>query len=362
MNLFKKYFDEKVPKIFSFDKNFGVLNQKIRSQVKGGPCIIFHRHCELKKQVEQYHSSVYSTPDGSKYSKLVSYDFNALYAFSMMQDLPTGIPFYYEKKSNGCFDFKIASEVTGWSKSCLDWLNFMSRDPRFLKDNGEFYLMESFITGEFEIESANGLYRIDGRVVTNDQVYFLEFFGCRFHSCSNCEMEAISDTRDRDRIKLQFLRQHGKVILMRECIWNRLKRQVKFNSPYSYFFYRKNIREEEILSAVLKDQFFGLLEVDLWTPDWLKAKFNEINFGLIFDKISPTEDMLGTKMKNLAKNYGYKFPLNPQLTVVYAVKNYLITSEMLKYYINLGVEVTKLHSCIEFQRSKPLKKFIDLGE
>ena len=112
------FYDESCPKTFSFNEKYGFLNQKIRSKLMGGPTIAFHRHCEIK-QVGDYHSSVYNVPNGDPYKRLVSFDFNALYAYSMKQDMPTGIPFYYEKQQDGYFKFKIAGSVMGWSIECL---------------------------------------------------------------------------------------------------------------------------------------------------------------------------------------------------------------------------------------------------
>ena len=46
------------------------------------------------------------------------------------------------------------------------------------------------------------------------------------------------------------------------------------------------------------------------------------------------------------------------MTMVYNAKNYLITSESLKFCINLGLIVSDMHWAIEYQRGKPLASFI----
>ena len=114
-----------------------------------------------------------------------------------------------------------------------------------------------------------------------------------------------------------------------------------------------------ILTAVKNGSFFGLLEVDLRTPSWLKEQCNKINFAVIFDKIEIKRDMLNGRMQNLCDKKGMKFPTKPQLSLVYDTDNYLITSTMLQFYMNLGLQVTNLHYCIEYQRANPLKKFIE---
>ena len=126
-----------------------------------------------------FHNSVYAVPNGNKYTSLTSYDFNALYAYSMKQDLPTGLPFYYQKLENGLFKFEIAGSVQGWSLECIDWLNYMSFDARFIHPKGGFYLMVSAITGECSIEIDGHNYTIDGMVKTLKTTFFLEYLGCR---------------------------------------------------------------------------------------------------------------------------------------------------------------------------------------
>ena len=131
---------------------------------------------------------------------------------------------------------------------------------------------------------------------------------------------------------------------------------------------RKNINQancflkaktKEILSAVKYERWFGILEVDISTPEFLRAKFREINFGTIFDKIQVTESMISEKIRRVLLQQGRKFPLNPQLTLVFDAKEYYLTSETLKLYLKLGMKVTKIHSCIEYQRAKPLDNFIN---
>ena len=172
------FYDESSPKMFSFNEKHGFINKRIREKLQGGPTIVFHRHAEIK-QTGSFHESVYTVPNGDKYNRLVSYDFNALYAYAMKQDLPTGLPFYYRKKADATFKFEIAGSMSGWSSDAMDWINRMSYDPRFLKPDGTFYDMKSAITSEYTIKTRQGTFTVDGMVKTPSMTYFLEFFGCR---------------------------------------------------------------------------------------------------------------------------------------------------------------------------------------
>ena len=184
----------------------------------------------------------------------------------------------------------------------------------------------------------------------------------RWHTCNICFTPAVKNTIKSDHAKFTALKTLGILITIRECQWNRIKSHIKNRSPYSLFFYEKNITTAMILKAVKDDRFFGLLEVDIKTPDWLKKECNRLNFATIFDKISPEKSMLSDSMLKRCEDRGMKFPLNPQLTLVYNANNYLITSTMLQFYMKLGLIVTKLHYCVEYQKSRPLQKFIELSK
>ena len=287
-----------------------------------------------------------------------SLDFNALYAYAMRQPLPTGMPFYYRLNSNNNFDFELAGNQANWSTDALKWLSFMSHDKRFKAKDGSKYFLHTAISGEYEIEIEGHNYKVDGMVETPNQKYFLEYFGCYFHRCNFCSIKSKEDTTERDNLKLNLLQKHGFVIMIRECQWRRLEKQVKFSIPFSKFFLQKNIQSEAILTAVYHDEWFGLLECDLTTPENVREKFRAINFGTIFERIRVSENMVNEEIRSALSSHGKKFPLPPQLSLVFEAEKYLVTSETLRLYLSIGMIVTKLHSCIEYQKSRPLEPFI----
>ena len=134
---------------------------------------------------------------------------------------------------------------------------------------------------------------------------------------------------------------------MRECVWTE-KRQLGLatnptafkRSPYSAFFYDENITKSKILSGVFDGSFFGLLEVDISSPEEVKQRFKTINFPPIFDRVVVERAHLSQNMASKCDDANIKFPLRPQLSLAYSAKKYLITSETLKFYLEIGLEVT----------------------
>ena len=244
-----KNYDKKSPKMFSFSQEYGFLNDEIRSKLYGGPTIVFHRHSEIDQT--KFSGSVTKVPNGSPNKIIRSYDYNALYAYSMRMSLPTGMPFYYRKISENKFKFELAGQPYGWSKISLDWLNFMSFDERFKKPDGSFYPMICAITGEYEFRKEGRNFTIDGMVETDTEIFFLEFFGCKFHLCPLCNFPSVKNTTFHDNEKIKILKKYGTVIVKRECEWRQEMKSLKLVSPFSLFFYEKEIKMTDLLKVLM---------------------------------------------------------------------------------------------------------------
>ena len=270
--------------------------------------------------------------------------------------LPTGMPFYYKLNDQNKFDFEFAGNESGWSKNALDWLSFMAWDERFKKNETEKYVLQCAVTGEVELKIDGHDYRVDGFVKTPEKTYILEFLGCFYHSCPLCKVTPKTDTTLTDRAKLNSLAKIGEVIVMRECQWREQRRHVSWKSPFSEFFMARDIAPGQIITAVELGSFFGILEIDITTPEHVRSRFRQINFGTIFNRLAVNKSMLTEDMINALPSK--KFPLPPQLTLVFEAEKYWITSVTLQFYLKLGMIVTKVHSCVEFQRARPLDKFI----
>ena len=96
----------------------------------------------------------------------------------MLNEMPTGIPFELKREGDN-FNHKILFKQRGWSKECIDWLNYMSYDDRFRKPDGSYYMMHSALTGEYKFHVNNTEFSVDGYVETSNNRYFFEYYGCR---------------------------------------------------------------------------------------------------------------------------------------------------------------------------------------
>ena len=87
----------------------------------------------------------------------------------------------------------------------------------------------------------------------------------RFHSCPNCKVPSVRETTNSDKEKRKLLSKYGEVTYIYGCEWDRKRLSVMGtgawkngpSSPYSIFYYKSQITENDILEAVLSDQFLG---------------------------------------------------------------------------------------------------------
>jgi hypothetical protein len=127
------------------------------------------------------------------------------------------------------------------------------------------------------------------------------------------------------------------------------------------------LTQEDILQAVLKDELFGMVEVDIRVPE----KWGDINMcdtmspHQYFEEMSPlfctTEvpyDSIGTHMQDHAKNIGMNFKTRKLLLGGMKGEKMLLATPLLKWYLEHGMEVTKVHQVIEYNRMSCFKNFV----
>lgn len=149
-----------------------------------------------------------------------------------------------------------------------------------------------------------------------------------------------------------------RLVEMWECDWKQFKANKVVTNTYVYpteNLYRMS--EKEILSAIIKDQLFGVAEVDIHVPDNLKAHFQEMT--PVFKNTVVKEADIGEFMQQYLKETGQKFNDRRYLIgSMFGLKILLITP-LIKWYIAHGLVVTKIHQVIEFCPKRCFRKFAD---
>ena len=114
--------------------------------------------------------------------------------------------------------------------------------------------------------------------------------------------------------------------------------------------------KNEIIQNVLNDKLFGFFEVDIEVPEQKRKRFSE--FCPLFVISEVYEEQIPQHMKDYKINTGRKMiKNNKKLLGVMKAEKILLYSPLLKWYLNHGLQVTKIHRYISYTSGRPFKWF-----
>ena len=329
--------------------------KKVKSGLVGGPSLIFCRY--------QSENETYVRPDFKKLTKsIVGYDANSLYLYCIGKQMPHG-NFIIRKREN---DF-LPKKHSKFSLAEI-WMEWKSSELNIEIYHARNYGKQKRVCG----------FLVDGFCADNKQVF--EFNGCFFHGCECMKGkmdESLRQVREEKTIRRkQFLENEGySVIAEKECEFRKKIEQDKnlkhFCSSFFPSFYNKfpkQVTESEILKSVENGLFFGMLQVDITTPEFWpygkqkshlspKEYFSEM--CPLFSTVEVRMDEIGQHMKQHIKEN--QLSLNPRKLLISGLsgKKLMIISPLLQWYIKHGLIVTKIHEIIEFRSSDCFKEFTE---
>ena len=109
---------------------------------------------------------------------------------------------------------------------------------------------------------------------------------------------------------------------------------------------KRKLTFEKILEGFRNESLYGFLIVDIHTPDELKEKFKD--FPLIIKNSFISLDNIGLYMKNVAEEHDLLKKEQKYLISSYFGEKFLSNSEMAKFYLEMGLKITKIYEFVEF--------------
>ena len=332
--------------MFSFGENHGWLNKEIRENLKGGLTMIFKRVAQTFSE-PGIDSAAWTVPNGNPGRILLFQDVNSLYPTTMRQALPVGRPVVYTRESEeiGFKREKFYNDGSNASENSFKWLNEMQQ-----------YFSEKIQTALSGVERKIGDFSLDGFVVQDGRKIGLDYNGCRFHPCGRCKTKFVGSAGDRARAnnRTAFLKANlDEYITISECDF--LSRPNYETSLLTCFFAQKTVSDAEFISAVKTGRFKGIAKVDIKTPEAARQKYLKWNFPPLAVKRVVTKDMVYEKLRAKFE----KFDSKPQLTLGFDDENTILCSDLLKYYLENGLQITKIHYFVEYNHNKVFQPFID---
>ena len=197
-----------------------------------------------------------------------------------------------------------------------------------------------------------------------------QFHGCFYHGCRECFNEPRHDRKesvkswksfddrrsDTDKNEEYIVEQGYKLVTMWECVW---KKQERLERPANKYHYpgedKYRLCEAEIMTMIKDGSLFGAVEVDIEVPDHLKDKFSEMT--PIFKNVEVTDCDIGDFMTSYLTESGKKFANTRYLIGSMFGKKILLITPLLKWYLEHGLVVTKIHQIVQFQPKRCFQRF-----
>jgi len=116
---------------------------------------------------------------------------------------------------------------------------------------------------------------------------------------------------------------------------------------------------QQILNLAVDDQRGFVFECDLRYPDHLHQLHNE--YPLAPERMNIETEMLSEKQLEIRLNYNISHAHTTKLVPhLGARSHYVVHSAALKFYLEQGMELVRVHRCISFHQTQWMKPYVDL--
>ena len=174
----------------------------------------------------------------------------------------------------------------------------------------------------------------------------------------------MAELLEETRANTEYIKSKGcRVVEMWECEWRDMKKTNRELQCFIATEVRRTLDKVKIkspvriLSEVRNERLVGCVEVDIRVPDHLKEKLSEM--CPIFKNAEISRDDIGDFMKAYAEEHNIM--AQPRRSLIGSMKGekILLATPLLKWYLEHGLEVTKVHQVIEFTPEPYFKPFGD---
>ena len=338
------FFKDAQAKFHLFGEKHAALHRMITDNIVGGPSLIIHRYHEASKtyiRQDEYGN------EAKLCRRIIGEDANSLYLWAMAQQMPTGPVIYREGP-----DFERQTSTLSYSSQAIQWLKWQEHSTGkkiFHAGNGR------------EVRIGTKHIPVDGFEPSTLKIY--QFHGCFYHGCNKCNAsgklhpyhpgETMQDVRQRTQNITDYLEALGYSVFEQwECDWIR---DINNNPDIKKFIgahvntrssLSKEPKEVEVIKQVEDGSLFGMLLVDIRTPESLKHKFRDL--PPIFKNTQVSREDIGDFMKQYAQENGLLNTPSRMLISSYYGEKILLATPLLRWYLSKGLEITKIHAILEF--------------
>ncbi len=316
----------------------------IKEQTTGGPSIVFNRFTKVD------HTYVHADQK-VKVKGCEGYDANALYVYCFKAPMPC---YMYVRRMAPDFVPQYRAQLY----IMFVWLEEMSHQHNIL-------IRHKMNTG-YEIRALT--YFLDGlAVLDTGKMIAYEYLSCfhHGHECKTPRTQFLNDQYKKWEIKKSELIAAGYEVCF---IWDCDFRPQMYDNPVLRKKYTdmkpdflkqhpNSVTEQDILTAVEKEEIFGFLLVDLRCSQEVKKRLED--FPPVFCNHEVSYDDIGDEMKSYLKKNDIKFTQRRLLMSGFEADEILVNNRLLAFYLELGLTVRKVHLVIEYVKATPFTSFVE---
>ena len=189
------------------------------------------------------------------------------------------------------------------------------------------------------------------------------FAGCWYHhhncdakNLTNAEPEQVQARLKFDELKRAYIESLGyNVEYMHECTWRAYLRAhpevlqrikdaqlLKYEGPA---WQQEGLKKDQIEDLVKQEKLYGFLCVDIRIPN--KQLFDRCrDFSPFFKHAEVSRDDVGDHMRHFAEEKDLLKKPQKCLIGAMSADNFWVGTPLLKWYLDMGFEITKIHEVI----------------
>ena len=186
------------------------------------------------------------------------------------------------------------------------------------------------------------------------------FIGCNFHPGCCVPNEKIPEAGKKEKTwadKKRDLQSQGKLIVKRECEWTRELEAMESKPETEMARILEDDDEQTLLEAIKNDEIYGFAVCDVKCPDPILAKYKDFLFPPVIKHETITEDHVTGYMKHRVTEDERKLDFKT-VVQVYNGEQLLLMTDIIKFYMEIGLEVSNITQFIQYIPSKILKPFV----
>lgn len=326
------------------NKYKNIVNKIIDNSIIGGPSIIFTRYsCVNETKINE-----------NLVKSIISYDLNSLYSYCFTK-VPNPLWDYiiYQPNDDGIF---IGAPMNKNYKQEMEWLGYEQMEGEKICNNHR--IIHQFNGGPVKMLS---YLPVDGYCASCYLI--LQYNGCYWHGgCSKCEKDLFNRHPEKHLYfnECKIRSKHVKEKLLSipgmcykeitSCEWKEKKKEPAVANLCKKYYSKREVQSKyttnELLNDIKIEKFFGLVTVDIHIPDE-QIEYYDF-FPPFFHHAKLELHMLSDEMQKIGKDVKRMRKGERVLISSLEANNITLITPLLKYYIDLGFKVTKIHNAISY--------------